>query len=445
MVYEGDLKIAIQNQEKPEILLEILSRRDVKCKVDYGSDGNVLTTYLEMSKFPSENIVNKFIKCGNKVNTPNRLHKTPLLLTIESMKYDDFEVPKILLDNGAIIDAQDDTGKTPLMVAVERNFMNIVTMLLEKKANRSIKDKNSKTAFDYAKTNEMKFLLRKDISSVSVNKFQTHMLESFENKYQSYIRTHVRYIQNNKAEKLVYDYTVGTEGFKSGPLRDQLIQLISNAPNCGEIIVYSNSRYFRASRLPQVGDTFCYPRIMSTTYSLNQLEGSIDTFTPKYVEKTGVCCILVLKIRPPYLFLPNEMTKYKENEIIITPRKFIIKSIENVANLKLYTYENKNNFIVMHLEETNIARDFFDILVAQKEKVSKMCEKLYISQSSELKSLIINNVDETNFDKVKRVFKDVAPQLGLSPFNGSLAQFPDFIKSLEKKQLCGLLTKYYNQ
>lgn len=58
---------------------------------------------------------------------------------------------KMLLDSGADINAQDNDGKTALMLASEDDKADTVSYLLELGANPHIKDKNGKTALDLAR------------------------------------------------------------------------------------------------------------------------------------------------------------------------------------------------------------------------------------------------------------------------------------------------------
>jgi ankyrin repeat protein len=54
----------------------------------------------------------------------------------------------LFLDRGAHIDDQDDRGRTALMIAAELNHAAAVDLLLARGADKSIKDKQGKTASD---------------------------------------------------------------------------------------------------------------------------------------------------------------------------------------------------------------------------------------------------------------------------------------------------------
>lgn len=58
---------------------------------------------------------------------------------------------RILLSRGAKVDATDDDGRTPLMLAAEWGEVECVRLLLAAGADRTLKDHTEKTALDYAK------------------------------------------------------------------------------------------------------------------------------------------------------------------------------------------------------------------------------------------------------------------------------------------------------
>ena len=58
------------------------------------------------------------------------------------------KVIKLLLDRGARIDDQDNRGRTPLMIAAELNHTVAVDLLLARGADKSLRDKQGKSAAD---------------------------------------------------------------------------------------------------------------------------------------------------------------------------------------------------------------------------------------------------------------------------------------------------------
>jgi ankyrin repeat protein len=67
---------------------------------------------------------------------------------------------EMLVSRGAKLDLTDDRGRTALMIAAERNHPMVVAFLLQKGADRSLKDKTGKTASDLAVNEEVRKLLQ---------------------------------------------------------------------------------------------------------------------------------------------------------------------------------------------------------------------------------------------------------------------------------------------
>ncbi|XP_076807031.1 BRCA1-associated RING domain protein 1-like [Clavelina lepadiformis] len=77
----------------------------------------------------------------------------------EACNRDHTEIVRMLLDNGAYIDIPGYENETPLMDAVMNNRLNTVRLLLERGANVSLRKLDGRTAFSFAKADEMKSLL----------------------------------------------------------------------------------------------------------------------------------------------------------------------------------------------------------------------------------------------------------------------------------------------
>jgi hypothetical protein len=58
----------------------------------------------------------------------------------------------VLLNAGAVVDASDELGVTPLMRAAERGGVDVVKLLLQQSANPKAKSKNGTTAADFARS-----------------------------------------------------------------------------------------------------------------------------------------------------------------------------------------------------------------------------------------------------------------------------------------------------
>ena len=66
----------------------------------------------------------------------------------------------LLLAAGANVDKQNDYGSTPLIYAASNGKIEVVKELLKAGANKKLKDKRGRTAYDYARKEETKALLR---------------------------------------------------------------------------------------------------------------------------------------------------------------------------------------------------------------------------------------------------------------------------------------------
>ena len=66
----------------------------------------------------------------------------------------------MLLDHGADVNAQNNSGGTALIFAATFGQEQIVRLLLEHGADSSIRDEKGNSALDYAKTSEVADLLK---------------------------------------------------------------------------------------------------------------------------------------------------------------------------------------------------------------------------------------------------------------------------------------------
>ncbi|MBB6272718.1 hypothetical protein HDF26_003175 [Pedobacter cryoconitis] len=122
----------------------------------------------------------KFLKAGTKIDTADQRGSTPLIIAVYN---ENEEAAKFLLDNGALTDAKDKSGNTAMMGACFKGYLNMVELLyqyhaiintlnlnhasalifaatfgqlkiaaylLEKGADRNIRDNRDKSALDYA-------------------------------------------------------------------------------------------------------------------------------------------------------------------------------------------------------------------------------------------------------------------------------------------------------
>ncbi|WP_054849042.1 ankyrin repeat domain-containing protein [Vulcanisaeta sp. JCM 14467] len=91
------------------------------------------------------------IKAGANVNVKDPTYgMTPLHYAVLGNRLD---IVKYLIENGADINARDNTGKTPLHFAAKNGYLDIVKYLIENKADINVKDNIGKTPLDYAEEN----------------------------------------------------------------------------------------------------------------------------------------------------------------------------------------------------------------------------------------------------------------------------------------------------
>ena len=137
-----------------------------KLLIENGADLNAIDPdgrtplFNALSVENNQENVKLLLQNGADVNIEN-MEETPLFATIKSYIVGSIEYVKLLVEIGkADVDKGDSAeGKTPLMAAVINNNIEIASYLLEKGAKKDLKDKSGKTAYEYAKSDEMKELL----------------------------------------------------------------------------------------------------------------------------------------------------------------------------------------------------------------------------------------------------------------------------------------------
>ncbi len=101
-------------------------------------------------------IIKMLVNKGASINPELKGKKTLLMLLFAvdlGINENDrlIEMMKVLLAQGLDINAQDDTGWTALMLAVQKNNAEAVRFLLEQGANQNLRNKDKKTALDLAR------------------------------------------------------------------------------------------------------------------------------------------------------------------------------------------------------------------------------------------------------------------------------------------------------
>ncbi|PIQ16386.1 MAG: hypothetical protein COW67_03385 [Flavobacteriales bacterium CG18_big_fil_WC_8_21_14_2_50_32_9] len=123
-------------------------------------NNNIMLDSMELSNGFSPLITAIFSNSTNcalllieKGADPNSQFDTRSVLSMAAM-FNQLQVTKLLLEKGADINATDGTLATPIMFAAEEGNEEIVKLLLQHRADTSIKDKLGETAYDKALKNQ---------------------------------------------------------------------------------------------------------------------------------------------------------------------------------------------------------------------------------------------------------------------------------------------------
>lgn len=132
--------------------------------LDKGVDVNLYDTYGKTPlmlissgySYPNLDFFNRLIDEGAIIDAQDRNKNTALMIAIMNEQHEDYEhkfvlnVIDILMDEGANINLQNKDGNTPLMLAVKFDHLDIVKKLLKSGADLDLKNNDGKTALDEA-------------------------------------------------------------------------------------------------------------------------------------------------------------------------------------------------------------------------------------------------------------------------------------------------------
>ena len=143
------------------------ARSYVKLLVERGVDTNLqdnegLTALIIASERGEAEIIELLTSRSQaKVDLQDHKGKTALMHIVESLKkseqlFEQFgaKVITLLIEYGANIDLQDNSGWSALMMACQNGHVKLSSMLLDKGANSSLKNNEGLTAFDIAKSSK---------------------------------------------------------------------------------------------------------------------------------------------------------------------------------------------------------------------------------------------------------------------------------------------------
>jgi ankyrin repeat protein len=118
--------------------------------------GEMLVEEIKKDK-PNLNLVSDLIVIGANLDWQDNFGRTALHYCGQ---YDHIEIAKMLIDAGADVNIQHSRGWTPLHIFTFYNHSRIVRMLLDAGADKTISDNDGKLPYEFAKTQELKELLK---------------------------------------------------------------------------------------------------------------------------------------------------------------------------------------------------------------------------------------------------------------------------------------------
>ena len=117
----------------------------------HARDENGNTALMLAAFYGQEEVVRLLIERGAEVNTVNPAGRTPLMF---AATFDDPGTVKVLLSHGAWVNVRDsDEQFTALMFAASEGHLDVVQLLLEHDADKTLVDVDGDTAADFARQN----------------------------------------------------------------------------------------------------------------------------------------------------------------------------------------------------------------------------------------------------------------------------------------------------
>ena len=106
---------------------------------------------------PNLNLVSDLIVLGANLEWKDEDGVTPLLVAI---RWDKVEIARMLIEAQADVNVQDKFNRTPLREATWNGQVEIVKMLIGAGARKDIRDDEGMFPYDFARTEELKKLLK---------------------------------------------------------------------------------------------------------------------------------------------------------------------------------------------------------------------------------------------------------------------------------------------
>jgi len=122
-------------------------------KYTYCNDNDII---LKIIKEKNVALLNPIIK-NYEINA---VDENGISLLFHAIQYSNFDIVKILIENGAEINIRNVSKITPLMVAADIGNIDMVNLLVEKGADTNIVDQNNNYAYNYAENNNYYEIVR---------------------------------------------------------------------------------------------------------------------------------------------------------------------------------------------------------------------------------------------------------------------------------------------
>ena len=103
-----------------------------------------------------KSIIDKEVNIKSLIETKDKENNTALIL---ASKFGYIEVVKILIENGADVNAKNNDNSTALIEAAISGNYETVKLLIENEADINIKNNDGKTALDFAEENDYKNII----------------------------------------------------------------------------------------------------------------------------------------------------------------------------------------------------------------------------------------------------------------------------------------------
>jgi len=200
------------NSESCSVLMS--NNVNLDLKID---SGNSLFHILAKTS-SNEVLLDRLIKENKKVDEPNKDGETPLMLLAQG--YPTTKAISSLIDAGANVNAQDNSGETFMMKLAFTNRDDLIEFIIEKGADIYLVDNSGASAFDHSGatdylTRTSEFLAKEEIKNKKMQASTVHRLafhDNFELLSEAHKKTNINLL--DKGEPVLFKSTKNNTRFK---------------------------------------------------------------------------------------------------------------------------------------------------------------------------------------------------------------------------------------